>query len=118
MVLLTGLLHGGNLPAHVQATQEDQVQATVSATPTVSVTPTVLPTVTVTPTGTVTVTPNPTVTGSQEEMHESAEAKAHEHEHDDTDSENTSWNFGSQISSFVHSLHFGGQEKTTVEAHN
>ena len=121
MVLLTGFIHGGNLPSQVSATQQEQVEATVSATPTVSVTPTVTPTTTVTPTVTptvtvtvtpsVTVTPMPSVSPSQEEMHESEQAKVHEHE-------DGSFNFGAQISAFVHSLHIGGQASTDVESHN
>lgn len=99
MVLLTGLIHGGNLPSHVSATQQEQVEATVSATPTV--------------TPSVTVTPMPSVTQSQEEMHESEQAKVHEHEKEDG-----SFNFGQQISAFVHSLHLGGQASTDVESHN
>lgn len=111
MVLLTGLIHGGNLPSHVSATQQEQVEATVSATPTVSVTPTTTVTPTVTPS--VTVIPMPSVTQSQEEMHESEQAKVHEHEKEDG-----SFNFGQQISAFVHSLHLGGQASTDVESHN
>lgn len=119
MVLLTGLVHGGNVPSHVQATQKEQVEATVTATPTDSVTPSVTPTTTVTPSVAPTVTPSvspmpkPSIDGAREETHENEQAKVHEHEGTDT-----SLNFGAEVSAFVHNLHIGGETNTDVETNN